>query len=156
MTIKETRKQFEKTFGDYQEQIEELENRLDNLVYLEGKNEAVYSAISKVKGVESVFENEECFIVFPTSVKVKAGKVTVENFYELFGEDLAKVTSEIQGDVFKTANSVGVFAKIDEEDVVITVNQHNPISEMCITVSGINEDGLTFADTVKKKKPKIR
>lgn len=156
MTIKQTRKQFEKTFGDYQEQISELENRLNELASLESKNETVYSTVSKVKGVESVYENEECFIVFPTSTKVKAGKVTVENFYELFGEDLNKVTNDVQGEVFKTSNSVGVFAKIDGEDVVITVNQHNPISEMCITVSGVNEDGLTFADTVKKKKPKMR
>lgn len=156
MTIKQTRKDLGNVINEYSDQISELEAKIDQLAYLDMKNDSVYASLSKIKGVESVFECEDCFIMVPVSNKVKAGKVTVENFYELFGEDLGKVTKDIQGEVFKTPNSVGVFAKIDGEEVAITVNQHNPISELCITISGINEEGLTFADTVKKKKPKMK
>lgn len=147
---------YSKQISKLENEIEKIEDVQDQLTYLEMTNENVYAALEGIKGVDSIYENEECFIVVPVGKKVKSGTVNAENFIEYFGEDLKSIKGEIQGEVFKTANSVGVFAKINNEDVVITINQHAPVSELCIVISGVNEDGLTVEDVLKKKAAKIR
>lgn len=183
MSIIDTRKQFQKTFNSFEEQIEKLEqeiedlaesneadkgisianskievleNKLDDLSYLDMKNESVYSLLAEVKGVDSVYENEDFFIVVPVAKDVGSGLVNTDNFYEYFGDDLKNITSNIQGEVFETANSIGVFAKVNNEDVVITVNPNSQIDKLSIKISGVNEDGVSIKDTLKKSGPKMK
>lgn len=156
MSVKQVKKDFEKLYGELQSSIEELENHLNKMVALEDKHSVVNSALKSIKDKDSFLEGDDVCILVYLDKKVKAGKVSPENFFELFGEPLAKITNEVEGEVFQTSNSVGVFAKVDGENVTVTANRNNTVDALCVSVSGINENGLTIADTLKKKKPKMR
>lgn len=156
MTIKQVRKDMDKEVNKLLEEISDLEIQVKELLDLGNKNDSVYASLSKIKGVESYFENNEFFITVPLDEKIKARQINTDNFMEYFGDKLDSMKAENISEVFETPNTIGVFADIDGESIEITANRNNTLDSLCITVSGINESGLVASDIKKTKKKKLR
>lgn len=156
MKSKSIKKAFDSYYADMANQMSELEKKLNSIVELENKHARVVGILSDMEDVESSFEDGSCFIRVGLGKKIKAGKINCETFYFFVNDKLPEITTDVVGDVFETPNSIGVFAKIDNEDVTITVNKLNSVDSLYIDISGRNENGLTASDTIKKKKSRPR
>lgn len=156
MSIKQARKDLDKEVLGLLETISELEIQVNQLLELGNKSDSVYSSLSKIKDLGCAFENDDMFIIVPLDKKIKARQVNVENFKDFFADKLELMNAKNISEVFETSNTVGVFADIAGESIEITANKLNTVESLCISVSGVNENGLKATNIKKAKRSKIR